>query len=264
MFMIKDDIAYTIEDKSSESGGYPATEIKDWEFQFDLWRATGTSDEWIMLDLGDPKAVNGIGILNPNVPQVIIEGNATTTFTSPSFATGTVTMEKDPFRERYYHYFDATALSGFNYRYLRIFFPSGQSAIDGDTVYSLGGVVVSDSAEELPFTTNRGITMTPLMAGENVNFLSGRNQFVQRGERRMSWQVNFNLARDETEAEQAIRNFFAIDQFTPVLMNINSEYHEQSGKKNLTYPFKREEGINYSVAQFGMAVTEGLVLNETV
>lgn len=264
MFIIKDDLDYSIDSKSSETSGFPATEIKEWEFQFDLWRATGASDEWIILDLGSAKQINGLGILNPNVPQVILEGNDTTTFTSPSFTTGTVTMETDPFRERYYHYFDADALSGFNYRYIRIFFPSGQTTLDGDSVYSLGGVVVSDSAEDLPFTVNAGITLTPLMAGQRIGMMSGRRQFVQRGNRRMSWQVNFNLARDEAEAEQAIKNFFAIDEFTPVLMNINSEYHEQSGKKNLTYPFRREEGINYSVAQFGMAVTEGLVLTETV
>lgn len=263
MKIIKTDLSYTIHSKSNEFPDAPVTEIQAWDFQFDKWELPDTSEAWVIIDFGSAKNLNGLAIINANVTDVIIEGNSTSDFSSPSFTTNTVTMEEDPFREdRLYHYFDADDLSAFNFRYLKLTLPNGQTPVDGSSAYSLGGLAPSDQAEDLPFTTNRGLAVEPFLPSTRLDYKSGRKQIIKYGNRQIFWRVNFNLARDESESEQAIRNFF-MDEDVPVILNINSEYHEQSGKKNLTYTFQREPQVSYEVAQYGLAVTEGLTLKET-
>ena len=69
-------------------------------------------------DFGGAKSLQGIMLNDVNFDKVVIQGNASDAWGGPSYASGTLTVSQDKVTGRYKIYIP---LTGFNYRYLRIF-----------------------------------------------------------------------------------------------------------------------------------------------
>lgn len=140
-----DFIDYTPTARSADSD-YPVTDIDEkWSLTRTFKAADATANDWLIkLDMTSAQTVASILLNHVNFTSVTIQGNATDSWGAPSFTT-TISISKDPIVQRYKAFIPLTA---FNYRYLRIFIPTGQTPTD-DTVWYVGGLVALDSYTEL-------------------------------------------------------------------------------------------------------------------
>lgn len=143
-----DFVTYTPTARSAYTG-YPVTNITDKWHMLRRFRANdATAANWLVrLDFGSTKSIAAILLRYCNFTSVTIQGNATDVWTAPSF-TQTITISKDTITNRYQL---CTALTGFNYRYMRFYIPTGQTPTS-DTVWFIGDISCFDTVDELTYT----------------------------------------------------------------------------------------------------------------
>lgn len=134
---------------------YPATNVAELWHLIRVFKSTGsTANDWLLkLDMASAQAVAAIVLNHVNFESVTIQGNDIDVWTSPAF-TDTVSIVRDPAVNRYKAFIPLTS---FNYRYLRIFIPSGQTPANG-SVWYVGSVVLLASYTSLarqPATISR-------------------------------------------------------------------------------------------------------------
>lgn len=101
---------------SSSAAGYPVSNValvdpgKVWQVN----TFGSGNNAWFMVDFGAAKALNALFLNNCNFASATIQGNATDSWTSPSFSQS-VSLGRDDCQVRKGFF----ALTGFNYRYLR-------------------------------------------------------------------------------------------------------------------------------------------------
>lgn len=120
---------------SSAAANSPVSNIAKPGRPFLPWRTTVGGDQSAVIDFGSALAITGIWLVRTNFATVRIQGNPTDSWGAPAFDQ-TFTIERSPFNWRYQF---GVKLSGFTYRFLRVFIPT-QTPTDGTTAYLLGGV----------------------------------------------------------------------------------------------------------------------------
>lgn len=171
-------IEYTIEDQSSENPNWLAVNLLNFEKRVRFWKTTVTTDSYVVIDLGSAMAIKAAGVIDVNYTSCVIEGNASDSWGAPSFASGTITIAKEKLTGLYRLHF--AALTGFNYRYLRLFVPS-QSTTDGEAEFRTGVLAVSvDSAaftygaiQSLNMQRDQAISVQDMHGGGQEKALNG-------------------------------------------------------------------------------------------
>jgi len=107
--------------------------------------AAGTA-EAIVLDMGATQALQALMIDRCNVATVVIQGNATNVWTSPSYA-ATVAVNQDTLdgRRKLFHNLIGSTFESVGYRYARIR-PNGTVTQYGGTVWEVGAVALMGTA----------------------------------------------------------------------------------------------------------------------
>jgi len=147
LILSTDYVTYTPTARSAD-GNYPIINITDKKHMVRRFKAAdATANDWLIkLDFGAATTIKAILIRYVNFTSITIQGHATDSWASPSF-TETVTISKDEITNRYQllHLFTT-----FNYRYMRIFIPTGQTPTS-DTVWFVGDVCCFSDYDELTY-----------------------------------------------------------------------------------------------------------------
>lgn len=137
----------------TETSGYSDEHIN---YHWDLKRRFRAQDvntnDWLLkIDFGAAQNVLGLLISDVNFDTVAIQGHATDSWGTPSYDGDDLTIGMNPYTGRYQIFILPAA---FNYRWMRIFIPTGTSVVgDGsDTEWEVGNVVVLSTATA--FTKN--------------------------------------------------------------------------------------------------------------
>jgi len=259
----RDFFNYTIDSQSTQDSNWPASNIKLPEKQFRVWKTTAATDSWVILDFGAAKVINAVVLVNINFITYKIQGNATNSFVSPSFDSGNITVSKDPFRERYYSIKNPQSFASFNYRYMRIFIPT-QTPVDGASVFSVGGIVVSDQSAVLLRNPNFGFQIAVKRASDVIGMLSGANEIVNRGERYLEFAFDIDPDRSSSHLDQIANLLLTIDQSASLMFAMNGNMLEKADNSQFVYLLKRAGEPEYQVNEHLVADVRGLNFREQI
>jgi hypothetical protein len=127
---------------SGATAGYPASNVDD-EDPGLVWKADAyAGDVWLKVDFGVAASLSAVFLNRANFPQAKIQGHATDVWTSPSYD-ATVNLVQDEAGNRK-GWYDLTA---FNYRWIRILIPSGQTLDGGASLPQLGNWITGTAAD---------------------------------------------------------------------------------------------------------------------
>src|SRR4030042_2463084 len=129
---------------SSEDSNYPKANMLDLAHLRRHYRSLVITETTIVIDFSSAKAIKAVLLNDVNFTNVYIQGNDTDVWTSPSFSQQ-FTISEDKRVQRYKLY---TALTGFNYQYMRIKI-TAQTPTDGLSVFRIGTLVVTETILEL-------------------------------------------------------------------------------------------------------------------
>lgn len=148
LILSNDYVTYTPTARSAKTD-YPVINITDKWHMLRRFRADdATANDWLIkLDFTTSTIIKILFLRYVNFNSITIQGNDTDVWTSPSFSE-TVSLTLDDVTNRYTL---THLLTAFEYRYMRLFIPTGQTPIS-DTVWFIGDVCCfSDYVE---FTRN--------------------------------------------------------------------------------------------------------------
>jgi len=184
---------------STENANFVASNITALDRPKKTWRSTALGAQNIVLDFGSAKTPPAIFLDNVNFATVQIQGNATDSWGTPAFDTGSVTIDEDPQIDRYKK---LVTLTSFNYRFMRILIPS-QTPVDGAAYYQIGAAAVPVSLTTL--------TEAPTYPGEwkdigsivQNDFLSGGFETIPLGSgKAKTVTINFKVSSDDAVVKQ--------------------------------------------------------------
>jgi len=209
-----DFITFTPTARNANSS-YPATNISErWHLIRTFKSADATANDWLLkLDMASAQTVAAIVLNHVNFTSVIIQGHASDSWGSPSFTT-TVSISQDPAVDRYKAFIPLTA---FNYRYLRIFIPTGQTPTD-DSVWYVGNVEVLDSYETLVHNATTFPRTSDVQKSETT-IHGNTTDVITHGGRYFEGSLSFNIRKASDETELWTLN--NLDPATPLVLYEN-------------------------------------------
>lgn len=232
-------IDYTIEDVSTEDSNWLAANLLLFEKRVRYWKTTGTGDSYVVIDLGSAQALKGVGAIDCNYASCKIQGNASDSWGSPSFDTDTVSISQDKLTGLYRLHLDTTDLSGFNYRYLRLFIPT-QATTDNDSVFRTGVLAVSVDSDEYVLTVDAsGITMRRNQAISLATLHGGGEEKNINGAPYAS--MSFDIGRLRNASEFAlIERLLAIGETELVMFSPDDEMIEDTNNGQYVFIMRKE------------------------
>lgn len=117
--------------------GFPESNINDLDPNKRAKLSGYTGDVWIVLDFLTAQSLDSCFLNRCNFPQCKIQGNASNSWSSPSFDL-TCNLVKDGAQNRK-GWFNVT---GFNYRYMRILISGGQTLDNSETTPAIGNLIL--------------------------------------------------------------------------------------------------------------------------
>jgi len=129
----------------TEDANYPDDNVEDYWHLKRRFRANDvTANDWLLkFNFGAAKTVVGVFLNDVNFNKVKIQGHATDAWGDPTYPGTALTVSLDARVNRYKIYIPIT---GFNLQWMRIFIPTGTTAVgDYTTKWEVGSVVVLDS-----------------------------------------------------------------------------------------------------------------------
>ena len=200
----------------SENSSYPAENIEEqWHLPRLFKAEDATANDYLMvIDMASAKTVAAVFLNHVNFTSVTIQGHASDSWGSPSFTT-TVTISEDDVVDRYKAFIPLTS---FNYRYMRIFIPSGQTPTS-DSVWFVGGLEVLDSYTEL--TRNPGrLTRTSELPIE-TNEIHGRTTDVMELGTLRGWSGSLKFSARKMSNEAELWTLNNLSPATPIVLYEN-------------------------------------------
>ena len=193
---------------SSEDVSYPKANMLDLGHLRRHYRSSVITEVTIVIDFLTAKACKLAFLNDVNFTDVYIQGNATNTWTSPSF-NQQYAISQD---KRVQRYKLCAILTGFNYRYMRIKIPA-QTPIDGLSAFRIGSLFVTDTAL-LTLSKNPSHPyeyQAPKAKPYVTEFLSGGAEKINRGDIKI-WQGSFGFNYYERTAEDDLWSLDALDE----------------------------------------------------
>jgi len=263
MTAFTDVLTYTVDSFSSENSQFPASNVLTYENQFDFWKTTVTTDSWIIVDLGSAKVIDSVVLVNTNAPVYRIEGDTTNSFASPPFNSGAINVKQDLITRRFSSIKNPQDFASFNLQFIRIFIPSG-TPLDGASEFSLGGLVITDQAENLLTNPNWGLRIERDQVITETKLLGGGLQTVQRGQ--PAAVLNFDIQRERKIADfiQLTKHFFKIGRNTSLIFSPSSEMVEDTSDGQYVYVMKQMTNPNYTIPNPVVANMRGVILRELI
>lgn len=188
----------------SENASFPATNAAavtspNWPYKGSNAIAT---TERLVYDFGSATALAAIIIDHVNVGSVTVKGNATASWGSPSWTSGTLTVSKDAKdgRRKLYHVPTGTG-SPFNYRYLALE-PATTTTTDGSAVWRVGCLLALRTVTAWSQNHNFPYTPTQRQAIEPGIKVGGGGDPTALGNRHV--EISIPTSRYDNAAMEAI------------------------------------------------------------
>lgn len=179
------------------------------------WRATGDTAEWLKFDLGAQTALTGIGLFGFNLTSgatVVLEGNATDSWGSPSFQeTLSLATDSDSVVLKRLVYFPST----FDHRWARITFADAGNS-DG---YLEVGRICAGTAYEPPTNYRDGYRIQGFDPSEKTQDPGAYNEANTKDPYRRAT-LSFAYT-NQTQADKFWTIFNKIGNHTPALIALN-------------------------------------------
>lgn len=145
---------------SGETAGFPDDNVKALDPMV-RWKADAyEAAAWLKVDFGSAKSLTALFLNQANFPAATIQGNASDSWETPSFTMSAGLVQDDA--ENRKGWFDLTA---FNYRWLRVLIPAGQTLDNSELVPALGNLIVGTSIT-VPLVSD----LTPLLIQRKSTF----------------------------------------------------------------------------------------------
>lgn len=178
---------------SGSAAGFPAGNIALLDPGL-IWKAdafTNPAGAWLKVDFGSAQAVAGLFLNNANFLTATWQGNATDSWTTPSFSQS-LTLGTDR-AGKVKGFFSPVA--AFNYQYMRLFIP--YQTLASGTLPTLGNLIAGATVIE-----PRASEWTPatITAFNVFHADGGAYSKTRRGIKRHAISVSFNGTLTETEA----------------------------------------------------------------
>jgi len=175
------------------------------------WRmdtATKSNINPIMyFDLGAAKTIVAVVLDDVNFDEVVIKGHATdlgTDWTTASFTTDTITIDKDAQTNRYKTFIP---LTDFNYQYLAILVPTTAQAVGDYTGnWQIGRVGLLKTATEFSKNMSYGYQRGAQRAFREVSLESGHNERESTGPIQWTGSLQFGFRRIAQETDLTTLN----------------------------------------------------------
>lgn len=244
-----DSINYSIASVTEQNNNYPASEVTDIEKQFSVWRTTTTSQNTIILDLGQARALNGLGIINTNYTNIVIIGSANSNLSSPSYSESAA-LKLDLITRRYRLFVDPQSYGAgsFNARYLGIQINS-QTPVDNAAYFFTGGIVVTESKEELLTNVRTGFSVDSSKAANFQDKLNGGFESIARGDLMFSINFSIQLLREQTELSQFSGKFLRASNNNYIAFKLDNTVIQDSSLEQYFYIAKTKDASGFSVSQ---------------
>lgn len=229
-------VDYTIEDASSENANWPAANLLVFDKRIRYWKTTVATDSYVVIDLGSAMALKAVGVIDVNYTSCKIQGNATDSWGSPSFDSGTITIAKEKLTGLYrLHFID---LSGFNYRYLRLFIPT-QSTTDGASVFRTGVLAVSVDSEAFLYGAIQRMSMTRNQAISIEEMHGGGQEKAQNGAPYAGISFDIRRLRKSADFTQLTDQLVSIGETELILFSPNDALIEETNSGQYSFIMRR-------------------------
>lgn len=177
---------------------YPDDNVLDYWDLYRHFRTTSAfTDDWLLkIDFGSATELAAIILNDVNFDTVKIE-YSTDDITYNDAGSGNLTVSKDIVVQRYKIY---AALSSFNYRYLRVYIPSGTADVESLGAWRVGTLVclADDTAKVITLTKNMsyGYTVGSAKATRDVpKYAGGQYRFAAGDKLIWTCEARFNVRR---------------------------------------------------------------------
>jgi len=172
-----------------------------------------TNGSYGVIDFGAAQVVDAIQLCRVNFDHVQILGNATDSWGSPSFDSGSLTIGQNKITKRY----DIRYLpTSFNYRYMNIWIPSGASAVGDYTAKTECSTIgILESADPLSVNMTFGYQRHGTQFVNKKEFGHGGLDITKLGDN-IRWEGQIAIGNRELSDEAEIWTASALDQSLPI------------------------------------------------
>lgn len=237
MILARNLLTYTIDSFSSEDANWPASNLLIFDKRIRFWKTTSTSDSYVIIDLGAAKALKAVGVIDVNYSSCKIQGHTSNNFTTPDFDSGLVTIAQEKLTHLYRLHF--IALTGFNYRYLRLFIPT-QATTDGTSVFRTGVLATSVDSAEFLYGGYNGLNMRRNQAISVRDMHGGGQEKAINGSPYGSISFDMRRLRKSAEFTQITDQLVSIGETELIMFSPADELIEDTNSGQYVFIMRRE------------------------
>lgn len=215
----------------SEATGYPKINVMDrWNLKRRSRADDKTANDYLhMYNFGGAQTLVGIALIDVNFNKVKFQGHASDSWGSPTYAGTDLTISQNKVTGRYNIY---AALTGFNYQYLRIFIPTGTTAVGTYTTkWEIGAVCFLSAVTTLSHNMSYGYAQT----GQQF-FQTSVNERIKTGET-TRWEGAIVFGDRSTTYESELWTLSRMDMSLPFI------YYENRSDTSAVYLCVRDDAF---------------------
>jgi len=220
--------------RSQAAGGRTKANVMDrWDLERNFRANDVTANDYLLkFNFGSAQTLTGIFLNDVNFNKVKIQGHDSDAWGAPTYAGTDLTVSQNPITGRYHIYIPLTA---FSYQYLRIFIPSGTTAVGSYTTkWQIGTVCLLSSVTELSKNMAWGYGQT----GKHF-YNESINERIPTAER-IRWEGSLVFGNRAKTSESELWTVNRMDMSLPFV------YYENEGNTSAAYLCVREDSIETS------------------
>jgi len=239
-------IEYTIENVTSEDSNWLATNLLIFDKRVRYWKTTVTTASNVVIDMASAKALKAVGIIDVNYSSCTIEGNATDSWGSPSFTSGSITIAKEKLTGLYRLHF--AALTGFNYRFLRLVI-ANQTPTDGASEFRTGVLAVSVDSAAFTYGAIQAMSMQRGQAISVQDMHGGGQEKAQNGPAYASITFDIRRLRVAADFTELTDQLVSIGETDLILFCPNDAIIEETDSGQYAFIMRRQTPPDISISK---------------
>lgn len=247
--IVKNLIEYTIDSFSSEDSNFPASNLLLFDKRIRFAKTTDTTEQWWIINLGAPKALNAVDVIDANFTNYTIQGNTTNSFITPPFDWTGLTTAQDKFTDIYRSHKNPQSPGGgnpaFNYQYLRLVIPA-QSTTDGASQFRLGVLAVSVDSEAMLRSPQYGMELLRDQAELEEELHGGGIEYATTGVPFLRLTFDIITLRQTAEFANLAKQLISIGKNELIAISFSDQMKEDPNGQYV-YIVKRETKPKYQL-----------------
>ncbi|MFH2129768.1 MAG: hypothetical protein ABIK68_05280 [bacterium] len=237
------------------NASYPVTNVAIWDSLVQHFRADDAlANDWLLkIDFTAATPVAALFINHCNFDSITIQGNATDVWTSPSF-TSTVSISKDRYVGRYKAFI---ALTAFNYRYLRLFIPTGETPTGGEGYWFVSSVIPVSATTEFSLSMDYPYARGAGKPFKDNEFPSGKKERILTGSHK-KWMGRISWGTRPSNSESDMLTLHEMDIEDPLI------YFENMGDTSRAYYCLRDNAYENTLAGYNRQQPKDMGFSEVI